>query len=65
MPDYEAKLTVRQIAALRDDFAIAIEQGINEGKQPRTIANRCLHLVVLHGVLPEQPSNGRSTPDAA
>lgn len=41
--------------ALRDDFERAIGEGLELEREARTIANRCLHLVVLHGLLPEIP----------
>ncbi len=46
-------LTQRSIASLRDDIAAVVEEGIAQGKQPRTIANRCIHVMVLHQILPE------------
>lgn len=34
--------------ALRDDLQQVITEGIDLHKDPRTIANRCIHILILH-----------------
>ena len=46
-------MTTLDHAAVRDDLERAIERGRQEHKSSRAIANHAVHLLVLHGLLPE------------